>query len=148
MKKDFKNVIITFGLIAIALMSGSFLYRKKVQIEYVLATKQEQLQNLIDEQQAVLDSLNQQLGTSSVALEQNNVIVPQAPLQPQAPITTKSGVKPKQPAILPVTTKPVAVQATSKPVVAASPVVKAPIQAPTPPKAPVVVKPTRKSRAS
>ncbi len=142
MNKDFKNVIITFGLIAVALMSGSFLYQKKVQSEYVLAAKQEQLQNLIDEQQAVLDSLNQNLGTSPVALEQNNVAVP------QTPTTSKPVVKPKQSAPSPVTTKPVAAQAPSKPVVSTAPVVKAPTPAPTTPKAPVVVKPTRKSRAS
>lgn len=141
MIKDFKNVIITFGLIAAALTSGSFLYRKKVESEYAIAVKQEQLQNLIDEQQAVLDSLNQHLGASSVALEQSNVIQPQTP----ASTTTKNVVKPKQ-SVPAATIKPIASQAPPKPVSQTSPVVQAPT--PTPPKAPVVIKPTRKSRAS
>lgn len=44
MKEDLKNVIITFGFIALVLTNGSFAYQKNVRDEYILAVKQEELQ--------------------------------------------------------------------------------------------------------
>jgi hypothetical protein len=46
MIKDLKNVIITFGLIALVLTQGSLFYQKKVRAEYILATQQSKLQNI------------------------------------------------------------------------------------------------------
>lgn len=46
MIKDLKNVIITFGLIALVLTQGSLFYQKKVKAEYLLATQQSELQNI------------------------------------------------------------------------------------------------------
>ncbi|HAS80921.1 MAG: hypothetical protein UR25_C0001G0021 [Candidatus Nomurabacteria bacterium GW2011_GWE1_32_28] len=44
MKEDFKNVIITFGLIAFIFMQGSSLYQNKIQRNSILALQQEKLQ--------------------------------------------------------------------------------------------------------
>lgn len=143
MKQDFKNVIITFGLIATALISGSFLYRKKIESEYVLAVKQEQLQNLINEQQAILDQLSQQAGTESVVATQSIPTQTLIPAQPtkskQSPVATPKAAKAIQ---QPQST----VQ--SNPVVKASSPAPALTPAPVPPKPKVVTSPTRKSRAS
>lgn len=46
MIKDLKNVIITFGLIALVLTQGSLFYQKKVKAEDILATQQFELQNI------------------------------------------------------------------------------------------------------
>lgn len=44
MKEDFKNVIITFGLIAFVFMQGSSMYQNKIQKNSILALQQEKLQ--------------------------------------------------------------------------------------------------------
>jgi len=44
MKEDFKNVIITFGLIAFVFMQGSYTYQNKIQRNSILALQQEKLQ--------------------------------------------------------------------------------------------------------
>lgn len=140
MRQDIKNVIITFGLIAATLISGSFLYRKKIDYEYALAAKQEQLQSLIDEQQVALDSLNKQLEVVTDTIQ---------PIEPTSAISDKprtsaasaksAVVKPKQ--STPVASKPVATQPAPQ-------VIKSPASTTVTPKPPVVVKTTRKSRAS
>jgi len=46
MKEDIKNVIMTFGLIALVFTQGSLAYQKKINREYILAQKQEELQKI------------------------------------------------------------------------------------------------------
>lgn len=46
MNKDLKNVLITFGLIALVFTQGSFVYRIKVKNEYISALEQEKLQRI------------------------------------------------------------------------------------------------------
>lgn len=46
MKEDLKNVIMTFGLIALVFTQGSLAYQKKINREYILAQKQEELQKI------------------------------------------------------------------------------------------------------
>lgn len=135
MNKDFKNVILTFGLIAAALMSGSFLYRKQVDREYLLAVTQEQLQKIKDQRQARTDQQNQQASVEPIVAEQivlSPVPAPASPKTVAKPTVTTAGTKPlPAPAVVPSSPPP-------KPVVN------------TPPQPPprVVVKPTRSSRAS
>ena len=135
MKQDIKNVIITFGLIATALVSGSFLYRKKIETEYLLAVKQEQLQNLINEQQAIADLRGQEVAPETV---------PDVPKNSTQTLAPSPPVKSKQQSVPAPKAKPPTQQ--PQPVVQTTPVVNTP--APTPPKPQVVIKPTRKSRAS
>lgn len=137
MKEDIKNVVITFGLIVTALFSGSFVYQKKAESEYLLAIKQEQLQSLIDEQQALVTQLSRQAEIQKAAVTESAPTQKPTPAQP---------IKPKPtPAVTP---KAVAVTPPPQPVAQPSPVVKTLAPIPAPAKTPVVVKPTRKSRAS
>ena len=96
MKQEIKNVIITFGLIATALISGSFLYQKKIGSENLLAVKQEQLQSMINEQQVILDKLNQQAGAQAVVATQSIPTKIPTSAQPtiskQAPVVKSTAV--------------------------------------------------------
>lgn len=149
MKQDIKNVIITFGLIATALVSGSFLYRKKIENENILALQQEQFQNIINEQQVLLDQLSLQTQMQTVASTEN-IATPPAPkvvINKRTPaVVPKASTPNPNPTPTP-KTQPV-VQ--SNPVVLAPPATPKPTVAPTPtPTAPkVVTSTTRKSRAS
>lgn len=146
MKKDIKNVIVTFGLIATALISGSFLYRKKAESDYALAVKQEQLQNLISEHQAILDQLSQQVVPEAVVLSPSNPTPTALPVRPtpnqKLPVVaSKANTTNQQQSQAKVQPTSVVVAPISTPTRIATPTVAAP-------KPTLVSTPTRKSRAS
>ena len=66
MIEDFKNVIITFGLIAIVFMQGSYSYEKKIQNDIIIAIQQENVQRIKNtavtatEKDLLQNQLNQQ----------------------------------------------------------------------------------------
>lgn len=88
MIKDLKNVIITFGLIALVLTQGSLFYQKKVRAEYILATKQSELQNIKKNKLAKIaqDKTLKQQNTQAQLLAQQQA---QANAQAQAQMTMR-----------------------------------------------------------
>ncbi|HEY5588962.1 MAG TPA: hypothetical protein VIK86_08410 [Candidatus Paceibacterota bacterium] len=66
MIEDFKNVIITFGLIAIVFLQGSYSYERKIQNDIIIAIQQENIQRIKNtavtatEKDLLQNQLNQQ----------------------------------------------------------------------------------------
>lgn len=96
MKDDLKNVIMTFGLIALVFTQGSLAYQKKIHKEYVLSTtKQEEIlrtnnekvlaNNLSLIQKQKIDLLKQQIAQNQLAIlnSQNNSTSPVTNTQAQ-----------------------------------------------------------------
>jgi hypothetical protein len=132
MNNDFKNVFITFGLIAMVFMYGTFLNKENVQAEYlesVLQAHKEELTTLQQNQQDREAELQKQL------LIQRQLT--QAAAQ-RILIKKQDNVQ----AVVPNVTAPVVIQpqVIVPPVLVNTPVVSKP--------KPVVVRPSRQSRAS
>lgn len=82
MIEDFKNVIITFGLIAIVFLQGSYSYERKIQNDIIIAIQQENVQRIKNtvvtatEKDLLQNQLNQQQELINQQIPQNPPVIP------------------------------------------------------------------------
>lgn len=140
MNKDLRNVIITFGLIALVFTGSSFVYTKNQEKEYLkeylLALHQADLERITEEKLELIEQ-NRDL-VESLKKYQSELEIVKKNLAIQ--LANKNVQSSKVVAQIPVTPIP-------KPATTPTPVVTQ-VKTPTPVKKTVVVKPSRKSRAS
>ena len=140
MNKDLRNVIITFGLIALVFTGSSFVYTKNQENEYLKeylsALHQADLERITEEKLELIEQ-NRDL-VESLKRYQSELEIVKKNLAIQ--IANRNVQSPKPIAQAPVIPTPAPVQIPT-PVVTQ-------VKTPTPVKKTVVVKPSRKSRAS
>lgn len=132
MNKDLRNVVITFSLIALVFTGSSFVYAKNQEKEYLLELHQSDLERL-EEEKAELMEQNRELA-ESLKRYQSELEIVKKNLALQ--IASRNIQNQRTVAQVPLTPTP-----TPSPVIT-------PVKTPTPVKKTVVVKPSRKSRAS
>lgn len=136
MNKDLRNVIITFSLIALVFTGSSFVYAKKQEKEYLLSLHQSDLERLEKEKSELIEQ-NRELAESLKKYQSELEIVKKNIALQIANKNVQSSKPIAQNPIVP----------TTIPTPLPTPVV-TPVKVSTPVKKTVVVKPSRKSRAS